>query len=69
MKRVRVTIDVVENQSVLRILSVYVALVIQYAKSRRHITRTLLSMACRTVPYLSTLSHKRNVFLEKVPEH
>jgi hypothetical protein len=58
----------VEKQYVLHILSVFVALVILYAKRMRRII--LSSVAYPDVPYFSTLSHKRRDFRKiKIDEH
>ena len=46
---------------------VLVALVIQHTTRMRHIVTS--SVAPPSVPYFSTLSHKRHVFREKVIEH
>jgi hypothetical protein len=46
---------------------VSVALVIQHAKRMRRII--LSSVGCLTLPYFSTLSHKRHDFREKIIEH
>jgi hypothetical protein len=57
-RRVHVTIVAVEKQQILHILSVSVPLVIQHAM---HLRRIMLSfVACLTLPYFSTLSHKRH---------
>ena len=48
-------------------MCVCVALVIQHAKRMRRIISS--SRACQTVPYFSTLSHKRQDFRENVTEH
>jgi hypothetical protein len=55
------------GKTVLCILSVSVALVIQHVKRMHRIT--LPSVVCPAVPYLKTLSHKRYDFRKKVIEH
>ena len=47
----------------LHILSVF-ALIIQHAKRMSRVT--LPSVVCMALPYLSTLSHKRHDFREKI---
>jgi hypothetical protein len=60
LRRVRVTVVVVEKQEVLSILSVSVALVIQCAKRMR---RVILSSATFPVlQYFSTLSYRGHDF-------
>ena len=61
MRRVRVTVVAVEKQYY--IFSVCVCS-LSYVKRMRRII--LPSVACLAIPYLSTLSHKRNDFGEKV---
>jgi hypothetical protein len=51
---------------VLNSLSVFIALITKHAKRMRRITS---SLACLTLPYLSTLSNKRHGSGEKVVEH
>jgi hypothetical protein len=46
---------------------VFVALIIQYGKRMRHII--LLSVACLSLPHVSTLSYKRRGYGKKVIEH
>jgi hypothetical protein len=42
---------------------------LSYPACKSHIAIILLSVACVVLPYFSTLSHKRNDFLENVIEH
>jgi len=52
----------VENQKVLHITNVCLAIVIQNAKRMHCITHTVSPLACLTVPHLSTLSHIQHDF-------
>ena len=65
-RRVRFTIFAVENQYVLHILSVYLALVTQNAMRLRLIVFS--SVTCPAVPYFSK-SHKRQDFRKIFTEH
>jgi hypothetical protein len=70
LRRVRLTIVVVQKQEVIYIFRVYVcilALGIQHAKHIRPIV--LSSVACLALPYFYTLSHKRHDFRKKVISH
>jgi len=62
LRCVRATTVAVEKQKVLHILSVFVALGIQHAKRMRCIM--LSSVACPSLTYFSTSSHKRKNFRE-----
>jgi hypothetical protein len=64
MRRFRITIVVVEKQSVTCSDCV---LLIQHAKRMRHITSSYV--VCLSLPYFSTLAHKRHDFQKNVAEH
>jgi hypothetical protein len=66
-RRMRVTTVAVEKQEALHIMSV-LASVIECAKRMRLIILT--SVACLSLPYFSTLSHKRyDIRKKKIIEH
>jgi hypothetical protein len=62
-----VAIGAVEERRLFHILSVFVALITQHAKRMRRIE--LSFVACPTVPYLLTLSHKRHCIRKNIIEH
>jgi len=67
LRRVRVTIVVVQNNNITYCECVSVALAIQHAKRMRHFV--ISSVTCQAVQYFSTLSHNLYDFSEKFIEH
>ena len=65
LRHVRATVVAVQNQLVIRILSVSVALGIQRAKRMPRII--LSSVVCPALQYFPTLSHERRDFRQIVP--